>query len=539
MRDAVIKVVDSRALPAVVLAAIACLYLSTVSGRLGDYSGDTAYYMLLGRSIAQGDIYTDPVMPGEYPHTKYPFFYPLLLSPVIAITGLNMLWIRAFVALLAALSAAAWYAYFREAAGGRVALSLTVLFAFHPYSVSFVTRTLSETPYLLFTGLCLWMYERWKVQDKGGTFSAVIALAVVSYFTRTAGLALFAGIVLAMVFASSTRTRKVPAMPAWTLALVVFGAAFFCWSAYVFLNPTPLATYFEEMWAKVHPGDGFDVAGYADRVFDNIGFYLGQMTERLFIFLPASALAGVLVFGLIVAGAVKGAGEGRLVPLLYAVFYIVMILLWPTFVDFRFIYPLFPLFLLFGYWSLQWLGGYLKKAGEVLPAAVFVVLFLLYAYQTGRVVYAQHQPDPYPDVPVMMYGHEIKEPVVDWSDTFYAYKTASNMFAVGEFLVLNRIAEKELPSDAVIACDKPSNTTLLTGRNAVRSPASPSPRESLEYLESWEVSHVIVDRFSENTAQCVVPLLRSSPQHFEKLFGKKGALAPAIYRFRARQKPRY
>jgi hypothetical protein len=77
----------------------------------------------------------------------------------------------------------------------------------------------------------------------------------------------------------------------------------------------------------------------------------------------------------------------------------------------------------------------------------------------------------------------------------------------------------------------PANTTLLTGLHAVRSPAYPTPAESLAYLESWQVDYVIVDRFSQNTARSVVPLLKQYPDRFRKIIGEKGKLGPAVYRF--------
>ncbi len=531
MRESVIKVVDSRTLPVLVFAAICLLYLSTVSNQLGEFNGDTAYYLLLGKSIAEGNIYIDPVIPGEFPHTKYPFFYPLLLAPLIALKGMDMMWIRVFVALIAALSVAAWYGYFRETAGRRAALGLAVLFAVHPYQENFVTRTLSETPYLLFTGLCFFAYARFVKSGRNRTCLAVIVLAVVSYFTRTAGVALFAGIVASLLFHRHLRSKQIWRMPAWMPALLAFAAAFALWSAYVFFNPSPLLSYFQEMGSIVHPGDSFDIPGFAEKVFINVDYHLGQTFKNVFVFVPASAIAGLALFGFFVYGALRGAGEEGLMPAFYVLLYLVMIMLWPTFVDFRFVYPLLPLLLLFGYRALELPASRLKKAGPALPAAFFIVLLSCYTFQTGRTVSAQHGPDPYPPRPTTMFGHKIEKPVVDWSDTAYAYKTPKNMFAVGEFLVLLEIIKKTFPENVVISSDMPANTTFITGRNAVRSPAYPSPAESLEYLESWQVNYLIVDRFSQNTARCVVPLLKQYPDRFRKIIGEKGKLGPAVYRF--------
>ena len=56
-----------------------------------DLGGDNTMYVMLAESILRtGDGYAQNYSPGpSEPHTRYPFIYPLLLSPLVAFFGRN------------------------------------------------------------------------------------------------------------------------------------------------------------------------------------------------------------------------------------------------------------------------------------------------------------------------------------------------------------------------------------------------------------------------------------------------------------------
>ena len=79
---------------------LAIIYIRPLNGYLTSF-GDNATYVLLGKSIAEGRGYRSIWSPGEPPHYHYPFFFPLLLSPIILLAGLSFLWMKGLVVFFA------------------------------------------------------------------------------------------------------------------------------------------------------------------------------------------------------------------------------------------------------------------------------------------------------------------------------------------------------------------------------------------------------------------------------------------------------
>ncbi len=523
--------------PALMFLVCSAVYLSTAADQLGDYGGDATHYIMLGQKIAQDFSYVDPVYPGSFHHTKYPFVFPALLAPVTALFGADMLLIRVWVALIAVAGFVAWWLYYRGELGPRGSSFLVFMLALHPYSVSFVTRTLSETPFLLFTGVCLSALSRWRPAAKGPFFWVIIASAVLAYFTRTAGVALFASLFMSFIVSKKLRRARAAGTPALVIIIAAACVSVGGWSWYVLSHPSPVYNYFYEFGHAIRStGEPLDAASILERVSANAGYYSMQVPMRLIpLFEQGSAFymaAAPLTWALIIFGCALALRRGMLTEGLYTMVYAAMIMLWPPHLDFRFFYPLMPLFLVFIWLALCEVAGFLPAPGQKLvPGAVVALILLAYVIRTSSVIVSQHIEDPYPAHTTIMFGHKISRPVADWSNTFYAHWTSKNKKAVGEFLVLHQIAGPRLPRGAVLASAKPSNTAFFTGNPAVYIPPALQPEAAIEYFSSWEVEYVFVDRFSQYTMDTMAPLLKSHPHLFTKVVGDPGRMAPAIYRF--------
>lgn len=519
------------------LVLVAALYLSTVAPQLGDWSGDAAHYILLAESIARGSGYIDPVEPGSMIHNKYPPLFPLILSPVSALFGRDMLAMRVWVAVIALFAAAFWLFYYREILSRGEALALTALFALHPYSFNFVTRTLSETPFLLFTGAAFLFYARWKRRAKGVDLALMLLASVLAFMTRTAGVALLAAMAAAVALDRGLRARRTGPVPALIPAVVVMGIAFVAWTGFVLANSGPAFNYFRELSSPLHGGETIAAADLVQRLGLNLGYYSLEAPAALLDFVPSGSIfryiAAAVVWPLVFWGAFRMARKGSLLEPLYFGFTLVMVLLWPAHLDFRFLYPLMPILILFGYKGLQALAGLTKtRAAAAAAPAAFALLLAAFLVKVALIAAAQHRPDPFPpQTPVEMLGHLVREPVIDWSRTCYAYSTPENIFAFGEFLVLHRIAEKNLPPGSIMASDEPRDTAFILGWPAVANPATQDADQAIEYLESWEVDYLVVDRYSPHTGRFVFPLLRSRPDRFTMVVGDPGKPVPAVYRF--------
>ena len=520
------------------LFLVGAVYLSTSANYLGDWSGDAATYILLGKSLAQGHGCQDPILPGSYPFTKYPFLFPAMLAPVIGFFGIDFLAIRVEVALIALMAAVAWYFYFRERLQTAAGLGLALAFALHPYSVSFITRTLSETPYLLWTGISFWTFNRWKKTGQGTCLATSLACAVLAFFCRSAGVALFGALILGVVLEPQLWSRKVMKIPATLAVVVVSLLAAAGWSFYVLFHPTPVVNYFQEMFQPVFAGRSVNFAVLLERVQANSWYYFSTISSQLLPGLRPGSAPSIIISGLLwlllAAGAFRAARNRQLLEVFYFAFSIAMVMVWPCYLEFRFLFPLLPLMLMFGYESILLIARAMPspnsaKAFKYASFALFSGAWLCY---TCLVLVSQHRPNPFPPSAQSMFGFSIEKPVIDWSKTFYAYHSPKNLSYLGEFIALNQLAAEIIPPQAVIASAKPSDTALVTGHRCVRLPIAVNPLEAVLYLESWNVDYLIVDRFSPQTDLAITPLLEEHPNLFEKVAGLPGQISPGIYRFR-------
>ena len=112
--------------------------------------GDNAVYAILGQSIARGKGYKDLYLPDEQPHTQYPFGFPLLLTPLILVFGMNTIMLKCLVLLT---GVAAFYfmcrictSLFKEKSYVPLVMFISIpIFAIYSHWI------LSEMPFLFFS----------------------------------------------------------------------------------------------------------------------------------------------------------------------------------------------------------------------------------------------------------------------------------------------------------------------------------------------------------------------------------------------------
>ncbi len=447
------------------VAAAAVLYLSSAADQLGDLDGDAAHYVLLAERIAQHLDYRDPVVPGAPAHVRYPPLYPVLLAPLVALLGRDMLAIRAFVALLSALALAPWLLVYRRLVPPPAALGLAALLAVHPYHVNFASRTLSETPFLLLSGIALWLYLRWRDDDRPrDLWLCALALAL-CFLTRSAAIALMAALAATMALDPALRKRQLGPVPAWLATGAIMAAVFAAWTVYVKAFSGPAADYFAELGGKT----AWDGKNFHAGIIVNAGYYAIEIPVKLLAIeplaragrwsAPAVALAA-LAWPVLAFGMIRLSRSGRAAAPRYFAFTAAMILVWPPYLDFRFFYPALPLLLLFGYSAMEWTSERAGAFGRASALAAFSVFGLIFVYNTVALVGAWRSEKPYPPyLPMEVMGRVIRAPVIDWSDTAYARTDPERNIGVGEFVLLNEMLASQTPPDAVVMSQEPRDTT--------------------------------------------------------------------------------
>ena len=170
------------------------------------WGDDWAQYVLHARNIATGHPYADtgyvfnPDRPNVGP-PSYPPGLPLLLAPIVAVFGINILAFKVvcFACILLALPFA--YHLLATSVGKSAAFIAILLFALHPAVWGFGQSILSEPPFLLFSAMALWWGAR-PIEREGTSFLAIGAGAVLglllycSVISRSIGIALLPALLI-------------------------------------------------------------------------------------------------------------------------------------------------------------------------------------------------------------------------------------------------------------------------------------------------------------------------------------------------------
>lgn len=107
----------------------------------------------------------------------YPVGFPLLLSPVIAFKGLDILSLNYFMTLFLALSGFMGFMLLRKFTSLLASLFSVIILLYHPVILGFKTEVLSDLPFTFFSLTCI--YLMYRKEDIGN----LIALGVLIGFT--------------------------------------------------------------------------------------------------------------------------------------------------------------------------------------------------------------------------------------------------------------------------------------------------------------------------------------------------------------------
>ena len=218
----------------IIVAFLVALNIQWSAASFGLYHDDTLY-LSSARALATGEGYVIPSIPGEPAQTKYPIFYPWLLSllwrvwPTFPDNLYGAFWLSALAACAFLLGS---FTLLRQlGAGEKTALALTAVAAFHPVTMALGSALLSD---IVFMALATWSLVLAGVAlsngSKGGgayrrqwLLAAVLVAAAV--MTRSLGVAVGAGIAV-----SAAGRRSFRAMIGVAVACVAAFSAGVFWS---------------------------------------------------------------------------------------------------------------------------------------------------------------------------------------------------------------------------------------------------------------------------------------------------------------------
>ncbi len=303
---------------------------------------DDGAYLLLGKSIADGEGLRYSQVPGSLPGAKFPPLYPLFLAllwgvaPAEAV-GQGQL-ASLFNLLFVAASGGLFVAYLRSLDfSWRSSVVTGVLFWLLPDLWRLALVPLSEPLFLVTLVAALWTGSRLEAQPtwrRLGEFLAVFALA---YHTRTMGLAIGIAIPLALLM----RGRKTWALRSAAGAVMIIVPWMFWSSRAADAIPAPLRDTLGP-YAGWLTGQAGGESGYFGVMFARALALAGRIIGVLF---PGAqgwdaALAGVVTVGVLILG-VRRLSAQTWTPILTAALLIGMLWLWP-YQEVRLTMPLIP-----------------------------------------------------------------------------------------------------------------------------------------------------------------------------------------------------
>ena len=362
------------------------------------WATDFAQYVAHAKNLAEGRPYAETGYiqnPNAFlaPQT-YPVGFPLMLAPLYAIFGLDLLPVKVGLCVLAVASMAVAAALFRDRLTPPYLTALVAFFGLSPYVTELANYVLSDIPFTLLTLLGLLALDRTyraaPLSGRQGCWAVVGLLAMGgAVITRALGLAL----PVAVLGYDVLRFRR---LPKGTLALTAAAAALcLC----LFLGQS--MTVADVAGVGQEAGEPSGGGNYGALLQRNTLTRLGELPRmvatsaygyarqsRIYWYGEAEPLPGLvtalhlLLLMLAGAGYVLCLRRSLRLTEVFLLVYGAALLPW-GFVVPRYVLPLVPLLLFYALTGLAWLDGRVRRrvgAKVLLPASA---LAMLAAYGVG------------------------------------------------------------------------------------------------------------------------------------------------------------
>ncbi len=483
-----------------------------------DLNGDNTQYYLLGKSIAQGDGFSDIKSPEKPPSNRFPPGYPLIISSTIKLFSDDISTIKYANGFLFLASIVVLY-FFLVLISKNIHLSfvtsLLVLFNSHLLKSSVIM--MSSISFLFFSLMALYFlinldFEKPFYKNLG--FYLMLLFVAFSYHIRSAGLALVGGVALALLL-----QKKWKYLGAYIAGFIFLCLPWFIRGKVVGVGGTGgylgLLTYknpYRRELGTMELGDWFT------RVFKNFERYVThEIPNGCFSFIQVKYndpvlisewIVGIIIIGIIVFGLVK-LKSSRTIIFSYLLGSFGIFLLWPdVWYGVRFVMPVLPilifLFIYGVYLILLWLCKFLNIKNQFIQQALIPLSLLL-------------------AIPLLI------KPQIEELHKKASYNYPPNYQS---YFKLASWSKKNLPDTSLIACRKPGLYYVFASRFSCNYKRSIVKEEVINDFINKGVDYVVIDELGySSTARNLVPAMKSYPMKFKKIkqIGKSNT---SIYEFR-------
>lgn len=312
--------------------------------------GDNAVYISLAESIVSGNGYRDIFDPSNPPHTQYPFGFPLLIAPILYLWGHNYIVMKLVIVLLCSAMLYFLWKTLQHISSPTITFFVVLLVAFNPDILHYSHWILTEIPYLFFTILGIFLFEKSLLYNSRNIIYLLLSSLVItySYFIRPTGLALIIAGFIILLLKKKFRYSF--------YYLVIITICLLPW----FMRNLKYGTALGEsqnilMMRNVYdPESGvLTLAEFIKRIFTNIKLYcFSIIPSNIFYRVPRSQFAYYVLALLTIMPAIYGFFYQirKKISILhtYFILYLLMILPWHEYVSTeRYFLPVMPIFIYF------------------------------------------------------------------------------------------------------------------------------------------------------------------------------------------------
>jgi len=293
------------------------------------WTDDFAMYIHHAQNIVEGRpyaqtryLFTPTALVGP---RMYPPVFPLLLAPVVRFFGVNLIPMKFEQVIFFVLALVFICLYWRRELGGKYTLALAAILGFSPHFWAAKDNVLSDLPFLLFFYVAAILVQR-TPRDGPTQWRWAILTGIALYLaigTRTAGIALLAGLVLYDLLKYRTITRITVVALSTCAALLLLQGYF-------------IGSEFGSYYGTYHATVGTVGAHLISYPRTLAGFWVAS-TQIAFSFF----LLGV-VSPLTLAGLFYQYKRGFTIVEAFLVPYAAIVILWPFSPGIRLVFPVIP-----------------------------------------------------------------------------------------------------------------------------------------------------------------------------------------------------
>jgi len=473
-------------------------YALQVDSRFYIFEGGSAQYIVMARSLAEHHRYYEYFSPAPRPHIKVPPLLALMISPIYALRGADILAMKILFLVFLALASIAGYLLFMKLFGNyKKALAVMVLSLLMPLNYSLMQKIAPEIPFLAFSYFSLYLLTR-ASENKISTASSIFAgvvLGLCVLLRTTALVMVLSFFIFAVLDLVVKKSRK--HFTQYLIILAVSLGIFSGWAArnqvvktgdqkgyfnFIFMESKPgsMELGMNDLGPPLWPGTGrVSVSGFLERAIPNAKFYLEylswQVTGKPNIFI-------LLFFAMLGLVGFAGGFRKHLLVNVYGALYILQILFWP-FSEPRFLSPLSGLIFFWVLAGVSLLASKFKT--NTTRALAQALVFLLLAGAAAGFIRLDHE--------ILKSSTRKTLPAYKISKHFTIVPLTRYRDSFTQLLVWTK---NNTEPDAVIAAIDPNLVYLVAERKAILFPATHNHREFWDYLARNRVNYILVDEIS-------------------------------------------